>query len=241
LIRVIHIQYFAVLLAIILFALALASTTTIPVKVVAQPDLNIFPLGSKPYGRTYGEWSSAWWQWSVSVPSDKNPSTVHDTTGKPCSLGQTGGVWFLPASNGGSADITCNIPSDKAILFPVGIGECSNVEYPQYKTEPELRKCAKDQTDKVTSIDATIDGKKIMDLKKYRAQSSMFQMTLPANNIFGTAAGPTKAVSDGYLLVIPKLSPGKHEMRSSVSILDFTSSAPVNFAATTVYHVSVTK
>jgi hypothetical protein len=224
----------------IIFALALLALAAVP-KVVAQADLNISPAGSKPYGKTYGQWSEAWWQWSVSMPTDKNPSTVHDNTGKSCSSGQTGPVWFLPASNGGSADITCNIPSDKAILFPIGMGECSSIEYPQYKTQSDLRKCAKDQTDKVTSMDATIDGKKITDLQKYRSQSPIFQMTLPTNNIFGTAAATTNAVSDGYLFIIPGLSPGKHQMRASVSILDFTSSAPVNFAATTTYHMNVGK
>jgi hypothetical protein len=71
----------------------------------------------KVYGKTYGEWSAAWWQWAGSIPSDTNP--IGDTTGEFCDLGQSGPVWFLAGTFGGTAERTCTIPAGRAILYPL--------------------------------------------------------------------------------------------------------------------------
>lgn len=227
----------------ILSALVLSVSMMFPI-VLAQTNNNghsFLAPGSKPFGKTYGEWSAAFWQWIISAPSDKNPSNVNDNTGKYCSKGQSGPVWFLPLVFSGDAVKTCNIPSGKTILFPVVVGECSTAEYPQYKTESELRKCAKDQADKDTSMDATIDGKKISDLQKYRTQSPLFQVNFPNNNVFSAAAGPSNAVADGVLLLVSSLPPGKHQLQVSTRTVDFTSSATVTDAGTTTYNLDVMK
>lgn len=69
---------------------------------------SVSPLGSKPYGLTYGEWTAKWWQWTLSTPKDVNPGG--DTTGKNCALKQSGPVWFLSGTFGGSATRVCTIP-----------------------------------------------------------------------------------------------------------------------------------
>ena len=33
----------------------------------------VMPINSHPYGKSYGEWHTAWWQWAVSLPVDQNP------------------------------------------------------------------------------------------------------------------------------------------------------------------------
>jgi hypothetical protein len=226
---------------ILALGLLLTAAEMVP-KIVAQADVNtnsILPPGSKPYGKTYGEWSAAWWQWTTFLPADKNPS--NDNTGKYCAEGQTGPVWFLGSTPSGASIRTCSVPSDRGILFPVITNECSTSEYPQYKTESDLRKCAKEQQDKVTSFDASIDGRKIPDLQKYRTESPLFRLNLSKNNIFGTIAGPTNAVSDGIWLLLSPLPPGKHEIRFSSSAVDVTSAAPMNFASIVVYHLNVIK
>ena len=104
-----------------LSALVLSVSMIFPI-VLAQTNnsgYSFFAPGSKPFGKTYGEWSAAFWQWIISAPSDRNPSNVNDNTGKYCSKGQSGPVWFLPLVLGGDAVKTCNIPSGKTILFPV--------------------------------------------------------------------------------------------------------------------------
>jgi hypothetical protein len=202
--------------------------------------IRAFPTYLKLFGNTYGEWTSKWWQWALSISTGKNP--LEDKTGANCPIGQNGPVWFLAGTFGGSADRTCNVPPGKAIMFPVYNAECSYAEYPQYKTESELRNCAKDQADKVTGLDASIDGIVIDNLKqKYRVQSPLFDFILPNNNVLGTSAGPSKAVSDGYWVILQPLSPGKHDVRFSGSAVDFTSTAPMNFATAVKYHLDVSK
>jgi hypothetical protein len=44
----------------------------------------------KYVGKTYGQWSAAWWQWAnISEPN----SPVTDATGADCAVKQKGPVW----------------------------------------------------------------------------------------------------------------------------------------------------
>jgi hypothetical protein len=236
----------AYIVVIILLGTALAVLITIIPNAMAQQkdgsgnSISIFPTDSKPFGNTYGEWSAKWWQWAVFTPTDKSP--LKDNTGINCAQAQSGPVWFLAGTFGGAAERTCTIPSGKAIMFPIYNGECSYIEYPQYKTESELRKCAIEQANKVTNLDVSVDGMKIQDLKqKYRFQSPLFDLALPNNNVFGLTPGPTKSVADGFWIISQPLSPGKHEIRFSGASVDFTSSGVQNFATEATYHLTVSK
>src|SRR6266567_9555639 len=84
-------------------------------------DTVIVPPNSTPnaaYGKTYGEWAAAWWQWGLSVPAAVNP--ILDTTGADAGQGQTGPVWFLGGTfGGGTIKRTLTIPAGKAIFIPV--------------------------------------------------------------------------------------------------------------------------
>lgn len=146
---------------------------------------SVFPVDSKPYGLTYGEWTVRFWQW-LSIPKPDNPAAY--TTGKNCALKQTGPVWFLPGTFGGTNERTCTIPKDKAILLtPIEV-ICSFAEH-HVKTEPELRACAKSDQDKVTSTKITVDG---VEIKPYRLQSPLFTVTLPENNAMGVKPQTTQ-------------------------------------------------
>jgi hypothetical protein len=203
----------------------------------AQSTPSVFPIESKPYGKTYGDWSTTWWQSILAIPIDKNP--LKDNTGKDCSQGQSGPIWFLAGTGGGAVKRTCTIPAGKAVMFPVFNGECSYAEFPQYKSESDLRKCAKDQLDKVTNLDASVDGVKIPDLKKYRAQSPLFDVVLPSNNVFGAPPGPTKSVADGFWIIIAPFSTGNHNIHFAGSAVDVTSSGVTNFATDVTYDLTV--
>lgn len=68
-------------------------------------NLVVFPPDSNPYGVNYAEWTTKWWQWVPSIPKEFNP--VLDENGKNCAQGQSGPVWFLAGTAGGSAKRTC--------------------------------------------------------------------------------------------------------------------------------------
>jgi hypothetical protein len=102
---------------------------------------------SKPYGLTYADWTTKWWQWAYSVPRNVNPS--YDDSGRYCTEGQTGPVWFLTSSYKHAVDRHCNIPAGKSILLAILNSECSFAEFPSLKTEQDLRNCAKQMQDSV--------------------------------------------------------------------------------------------
>jgi hypothetical protein len=198
-----------------------------------------FPADTIQYNLTYGEWTARWWQWVVSIPEGRNPSA--DETGENCGEGQSGPVWFLAGTFGGLNIRNCDIPAGRSILFPVINAECSYAEYPDLQTEPELRSCGVSSNDGVTELMVTIDGQAIDEsqLRSYRVQSPLFNLTLPENNIFGLPAITTQAVSDGFWVFLPPLAPGEHEVHFRGAIVDFTTESQNNFVTESLYRIRV--
>ena len=107
--------------------------------------------------------------------------------------------------------MTCS--AGKAILFPILNSECSFAEFPKLKTLSELRMCAKTIQNQATTLMASVEGVPILNLQKYRIQSSPFNFTLPHNNILGMPANTTtEAVADGNWVFLKPLSPGAHKI-----------------------------
>jgi hypothetical protein len=210
---------------------------TIPVS-QAQTGIEVSTTDSKPYGMSYDEWTAKWWQWALSIPKDINP--VGDETGKYCGQGQEGPVWFLAGTFGGSMERSCTIPAGKAILFsPINV-ECSYAEFPDLKTESDLRACAKSGQDLATEVEVSIDGVELQNLQNYRTQSPLFDLTLPKDNVFGLPPSTTKAVSDGVWVFLKPLSPGNHEIHSKGVSVDFTTTGTVpSFVSDVTYLLNI--
>jgi hypothetical protein len=163
-------------------------------------------------GKTYGQWSVAWWRWAAAAV----PSPVTDATGANCAVGQRGPVWFLAGTTGGDpVNRSCTIPSGKAILFPVINGECSTVEG---VPEADLVACATGQIDDyVTETSASVDGTAI-DLGppgpnarfRFTSDPLVFPITFAKENGFGVPAGTGKAAADGYWVLVKPLTVGSH-------------------------------
>jgi hypothetical protein len=179
----------------------------------AASSFTIVQPTEKYAGKTYGQWSAAWWQWAANISEPNSPVT--DQTGADCAAKQRGPgpVWFLAGTTGGSATRRCTVPADKAILVPIINGECSSVEG-NGTTDAALRACAKDLMDHVTATSASVDGTAI-DLGpvsdgRFRFQSPLFTITFAPNNGFGVKRGTGKAVADGFWVMVKPLSEGRH-------------------------------
>jgi len=196
-----------------------------------------FTADTMQYNLTYGEWTARWWQWVLSIPEDRNPAA--DETGQYCGEGQSGPVWFLAGTFGGLIERNCDIPAGKSILFPVINAECSYAEYPDLRTESELRSCAFSSNEGVSELMVTIDGQAIDEsqLRSYRVQSPLFNLTLSENNIFGLPASTTQAVSDGFWVFLPPLGSGQHEIHFRGATIDFTTESQNNFVTESLYHI----
>jgi hypothetical protein len=171
----------------------------------------LYDRNFKPFGQSWSEWVAKWCKWALSIPKEQNPCL--DRTGRNCSVNQNDkNVWYLAGTFGNIALVKrkCRVPVGKAIFFPILVKEDSFVEDVDLLTEDQLIKRATYATDKVSSIEATLDQMKIDHLENYRARSHVFDLVFPEDNIYDVRAGPTRSVCDGFWLFIKPLSKGRH-------------------------------
>jgi hypothetical protein len=182
----------------------------------AASSFTIVQPTQKYAGKTYGQWSAAWWRWAANISEPNSPVT--DDTGDNCAVNQKGPVWFLAGTTGGSATRSCTVPPGKAILVPIINAECDTLTPPTIGgNEAALRACAKDLMDHVTQTSASVDGTAIdlgpVSQGRFRFQSPLFTITFAPNNGFypdGSVAGTGQAVADGFWLLIRPLSAWRH-------------------------------
>lgn len=212
----------------------------------------IAPVGSKPYGRSYAEWSASHWQWAFSLPVDAHP--LFDTAD--CSAGQEGPVWFLggtfavieiePGVILGEVTRECTIPVGTSLFFPLVDVECSEIEG-NGETEGELRACANFFADFIVPelLFCEVDGREAQNLEQFRVESALFTFgPLPDNNIlefFGLDApeGSTSpSVSDGVFVMLHPLSVGEHTVHFGGAV-DLTEVGGPIFLQDITYHITV--
>jgi len=213
----------------------------------------VIPPQAHPHGGTYDEWAAAWWQYMLSVPVSQNP--LLDDTGANCAVSQTGHIFFLAGTLGGTAVRTeCVIPTGVMLFLPILNSLCTN-EPPPLTPTPDLAPCAAFTIDLVTDLAVEIDGAPVGDLTRFRAAAPAFGLTLPEDNLLDLFFGPVPAGScfpdpdvgacvpwvaatDGYWVMLPPLPPGEHTLHISAAVhhpeigLDFV--VDVTFAPLTV-------
>jgi hypothetical protein len=210
---------------------------------VSNSTAEIFQPNSQPFGLSYADWTARWWQWAYSVPREVNPS--YDDTGKYCAQGQSGPVWFLTGTYKHPVDRYCTIPAGKAILFTILNSECSFAEFPNLKSEEQLRQCAKQMQDSVVHLEASVNGIPLSSLEKYRIQSPLFNFTVPHDNILGLPPQTTQAVSDGNWVFLKPLPVGNHTIYFKGGLKNITDSSshgfagPIGWDYPNTYHITV--
>lgn len=209
-----------------------------------NPNPGILPIHSMPYGKSYGEWGDAWWQWSFAIPADINPVT--DTTGGFAAMGQSGPVWFLAGTYGGTVVRTVTVPAGKALFVPIYNSVWVNIPLlgdNPWSAEQEafIRDyLATTYMDQFGPEDLTceIDGRSVVNILSYRCAtppSGEFMVTLPANDVWGLVGltdvngdifqpgtyGPS--IQDGIFLMLAPLRAGQHVIHFTASgFLDVT-------------------
>lgn len=169
-----------------------------------------------PNSKTYNELSAEWWKWSMSMPVTEHP--LYDTADG--SEGQSGTVWFIGSGvvneMGPGGEYIVNVPN-REITIPPGTKlflPLFNVEGSTIEGVPEevLEGYAQSFPQYVTEMSATVDGIDIDNLEEYGAPSDVFDIgPLPADNILGAEEGGTgMSAADGYYLLLPPLTPGRH-------------------------------
>jgi hypothetical protein len=141
----------------------------------------------------------------------------------------------------------------RSILFTILNSECSYAEFPQLKTEQDLRKCAKEMQDSVIQENASLDGVSLKGLDKYRVQYPLFTFILGRNNILGLPSQTTQAVSDGNWVFLKPLPVGKHIIYFKGGLKNINTTAttgqngnhafagPYGWDSPVTYHLTITK
>jgi hypothetical protein len=182
-----------------------------------------YGAADKPFGTEFPEWTGRLWEYVFSIPSGDNPFI--DAGSNKCSVGQNGPVFFLLGNFGGKSTRNCDIPSEKAILFPVfnyfGIDTPHTCGQKKPIAEKVYRDAATKAVDQVTMLKVEIDGVVVPDLFGRRYISELFGINAPADNILNPLCGPdglkrgvyTRAVDEGYYVMLKPLKPGAHVLR----------------------------
>jgi hypothetical protein len=157
-------------------------------------------------------WTAAWWQRALSVPVAHNP--LGDETGSRCAIGQHGEAWFLAGTAGGSGSRHCSVPPGRWLVAPLanqlamGAGD---------EDVSALQDDAATCVDAVYRMRAVLDGKPVA--KRYgpvRVRSGAFTAAVPEEGLV-TAGVVGPLVDDGWYVVLPPLSAGRHFLRLEMS------------------------
>lgn len=191
-----------VLIAVLLLSAAAAvaeTETSVP---------EVLPPHSIINGKKLGDWGAEWWQWAYSFNRDYSP--VEDDSGRLCSLGQSGDVWFLAGSYTTRPIVReCTVPQGKYLFFPI----INFIAHPTPE-KPESCRMAAERAARLVeepgSLFFRINGVEIVSPRSHRESvgkcfdpfAKIDNMTKP------TWAYP--AASDGYWIALKPLPPGTH-------------------------------
>jgi hypothetical protein len=175
-----------------------------------ESSVRVFPPYSRPFDKSFAEWSAEWWQFVFSLPTSENP--ILDTVGTACAVGQHGPVWFLLGSFGSVPVLrTCSIPEGKALFLPVVNQADINATT---QTVRELRAEIAPCGDAATALVAEVDGEPIENLRRSRVKSVPFEITVPQGGLIDPGTY-SPGVSDGFYLMLKPLSVGQHTIHFS--------------------------
>ena len=179
--------------------------------VASAHSVEVFPPGSKPYGKTYGQWSAEWWKQAVRETGA--PGTPFASGRVDCGrLGTRDVVFLVGTAVSNPVERTCSIPRGKPLLIPVLNGECSTAEGQGF-TEFTLRRCARVQADgiDVSSLHVDIGTRSIGGLGRFRFASPLFFLQFARGNVFGVKnLWPSPSVADGYYVMLaPRWIPAR--------------------------------
>jgi len=193
-------------LAMLIIALVAFATSAANAK--PKNPVEILPANETYHGKTYPEWAAVFWQWMLGLPREGHP--VLDDGLFDFSAGQSGKVWFW-ASPEGTITREVTLPEGKAFLLSLRDVDTSSLEAPPFfgATEEQQRSNSVWFADHIVDVFCTVDGIPI-DLTNFRFVTPQFEFTAPTPFIFGDTGGTGTAVGDGYFLMFPSLSKGKH-------------------------------
>lgn len=206
-----------------------------------NPNSAVYPITANVNGKSYAEWTAEWWRWVAGIPCATNP--INDPTGANGGINQSGPVYFLAGTGGGTATRNITIPHGKKILFPI-INllidyPCPDPDYgpaPGQTVEEFLTQSASELMNLAGGLEVTLDGVALNNEADYRVPSGMFYFTGDPDlvNCFDPCITGEEqpGASDGYWMILKPLSKGQHTLNFKASVPAFGFSLDVTYNIT---------
>ena len=176
-----------------------------------------------PFGVSYGELSSNWWQWATSIPKVSNP--VSDTTGAFAFAGQHGKIWFLAGNGGGVDERTITLPANTPLFIPVLNALFFDDGTTGAIAEDEIRTLLTDFNANPT-LELTVDYQPLPGEAIYHVQSDLFTTAFPEHHLFEEFDVPQGiydiSFADTYFVMLKPLAPGAHVIKIKGATSEFS-------------------
>jgi hypothetical protein len=195
------------------------------------PTNGVYPPGSVMFGKSYSEWSAAFFQYFFSLQAMNNPFWYYAPYHVPLGNGQSGPVWFIHGYRNQTGTYLRNdtIPGGTSLLLVAVDLYWDNTACPKPTTytPAQLFGFLTNDVNTATNMTMKVDGVSVADISDvlttpFRVQS-IYDYTAPASDnlidisenepCYQNSQGTytvTNAVGDGVVLMIPPLSPGSH-------------------------------
>jgi hypothetical protein len=216
--------------------------------------VELFSKDEKPFGVSYDDWISKYWNWDLSLNRDK-------ATPKPdgCLINKSDSmVMVMGTTVDGSPHQVCKISPKQGIIIPLWIGWCDTSEHPNYSGE-QLTKCAREEYNlgNIRS-DVKVDGLPVAKLDvrmsmisgklDYKINSPLtnvtefyskgFNLTIPSDTYKPyTVPGTWLAGSQGWWVFLKPLPAGEHTIFYNVRV---TPTGPLTSPGTNPHFADIT-
>lgn len=222
-------------------------------ELVTVSAVELFTKDDIPFGISYDEWISKYWNWWVSTSIDESTPTPGG-----CLINDTGSmVMLMETTVGGSPKQECDINSTQGILIPLWIAWCDSGTDNEYPIN-ELSKCAREKYNLGNiKSDVKVDGVPIakLDVKmsfvggtldyKINALENVSELYVEQFNLTAsedshkafTLPGTFHAGAHGWFVFLKPLPPGDHTVFYNVRV---TPIGPLTSPGTTANFADIT-
>ena len=198
--------------------------------------------------------SGAWWMWGLETEfSQLVPGEVD------CAAGQSGGIWFLGGTGGGSQERNCTIPVGKRLFLPL----VNQTIFFEEGIDPDVFDLSLES--KRIFLDSRIGGGSssddpaVAELYDFLNQFFPFFSTVACDlhatldgerlifttSIVRTQSGTftlttdEEALADGFYVLLRPLSAGPHVLEFGGAFCDAENLENRDFETTVIYHLNV--
>jgi hypothetical protein len=226
--------------------LSLVATYYITLPVLTGYNVEFYSKGESPFGISYGDWITKYWNWDLSIPLDPKINDFLGLKENGCLVHRENStVMLADTAAGGIWNQKCTISHNAGILIPIWTGECDH-GYRGFETASlkQLSDCARSYDLGKVKGQVKVDNIPVatLDVLDYKTNimnnvtevySNQFNATIPINShVIVERYGTFPAAAHGWFVFLKPLQPGTHTVyyQNSVEPTTLSGAGNVNSA-----------